>query len=675
MTLAPATLTKVWQPLAIGTRTAKNRMLVPARTLNWSKTGYLSDRHLAHFAELVAGGTAMIVTEQHAAFAYAKGSFHNPCTAWERGAIDGFRRFADIVHEGDALGIVQLYGSGTHDKSTLLIDEWHPLWGVSDVASIVHNETPQIVRQPEIDTIVDGFVTSARNVQEGGLDGVELHAAHGYLLAQFMSTAYNDRTDAYGGSLENRCRIVVEIAQRIREAVGPNFIIGIRISYEEYVGAAGIEPDEADEHLRLFADTGLFDYFSISCAGYHALHRGTAPMDEEDGYTRPFGKRAKKILAGRAPVFLVGRIRDLDMAESLLDDDAADMLALGRAQLADPHLIRKTQLGLIDEIQRCTGVNECIGRLFHDTEVICMMNPITGREAAWSTLPMVEPGREKRILVVGGGPAGMKTASVAARRGHRVTLVEKSDALGGHLRAYEALPHQAGWGVARDNLERQLAVAGVEVVLETDVDADYVHAGGYDEVVLAVGSSYDATGRTIWRADRSVVSSGQTDSVMGIDRAADLLRAGGGASLGPTVVIVDETGSEFPWGVAEQIAESGSKVYLVTPQMFVGEDVQNHLRMPWLLPRLKSLGVELLAQLRVDRFDDGVVTATDLWSGEPRTFDGVSTLVFSIFRHADSNLFDALEAGDVPVTRVGDCLSPRKLAALMFEGEKMGREL
>lgn len=666
-------LDRVWQPITIGPMTLKNRVIVPARVMNWSRTGVLSDRHLAHYQELAAGGAAMIVTEQHAAYPVALGSFHNPCSAWEHAAVPQFRRFAAIVHEQQARGVVELFGTGVHDKGTMMMDDWKPLWGVSDIPSVVHFEVPAVMTGKEIAQVVAGFARSAVNVRDGGLDGVEVHAAHGYLLCQFLSRVYNKRTDAYGGSVENRCRIVVEIADAIRDAVGRDLAVGLRLSYDEFVGDAGITPDEADQQTALFAGTGLFDYFSISAGSYHTIHRSVAPMQEEDGHLVYLARRAKAVVGDRAAIFTVGRVRDLHTAEAILRSGDADVVAMGRAQLADPHIVRKSREGRHSEIVRCTGVNECVGRLFDESEVICMMNPVTGREARWSRLDRVDPARAKRVLVVGGGPSGLKLASVAAARGHTVTLVEEQDELGGHLNLLSALPRQGGWATAADDLIQSARNAGVDLRTGTRADAGFVRAFGADQVYLAVGARYDDRGVSVWRPEVDEVPGIRSANVMVVDEAVRRVLAGGGAALGGHVVIVDEAGTYLPLALAEMLATAGTRTRIVTGQMFVGREAARHLQLPWIMPRLVEAGVEFTAQRRLDAVRASSVVLSDRWLGNSYVIDDVSTVVLSLFRRSRTALSGELaDLGD-RVAKVGDALAPRKLAELIYEGELIGR--
>ncbi len=669
-------LSYVWQPLDIGPMRLKNRIVVPARTLNWSDDGILSDRHLDHYRNLVEGGASLIITEQHAAYPVAKGSFHRPCSAWDTRSIPRFERVAEIVHEHDARGVVQLYGSGANDKGTLLMDEWKALWGVSEVPSVVHGEVPHIMGKKEFGEIVQGFARSAVNVRTGGMDGVELHAAHGYLLGQFLSRIYNNRTDAYGGSVENRCRIIVEIASAIREKVGHDLAVGIRLSYDEFVEGVGITPEEADEQVNLLLATGLFDYFSISGGTYHTLHKAVGPMEEPDGYLVPFADRAKKLIGDRAAVMTVGKIRDLHRAEDILRAGSADAVAMGRAQLADPHIVRKTFEGRENEITRCTGQNECIARLFEDTEVICAMNPVTGRENRWRQLLPVSIPLRKNVLVIGGGPSGMKLASVAATRGHSVTLVDENETLGGHLRLLGAIPNQPGWNVAIDNLERGLKNSGVEVIMGQKADADFVRTFAADRTFIATGARWDTRGMSVWSPALNEVPGTTEPNVLTIDVAARKVLKDGPLALGKKVVIVDESGIVLPLGVAQMVADAGAKVTVISPQMYIGKSVEHQLEMPYVFPPLKAAGVDVINQHRFVEFNGSSAFFEDIW-GTPRlVIDDVSTLVLSVNRRPYYPLFEevANDLGD-GVTLLGDCKSPRKLSALTYEAELLARSI
>ena len=666
----------VWEPLEIGSTRVKNRIMMTAQSTLYGRDNVLGDRHIEFFRERAKGGAALFITEQQAGHRISKGSFFEGCSAWEKRAIPQYAKLADAVHEHGARQFVQLFGCGVHDKGTMIMDEWHPLWGVSKTPSIVHNEIPLVMEQEHIDEVVREFGESALNVMVSGCDGVELHAAHSYLLGQFLSPAYNDRTDAYGGSVRKRCQIVLEIGEAVRARVGSDFTVGVRLSFDEFLGEAGITPDQAEEQLDVLSSSGLFDFFNISGGAYHTLHHAVAPMNVEGGFMIPFAGRAKAVVGNRAKVFTVGRIIDLHQAERALADGATDMVAMTRAQMAEPHLVRKTREGREKEIRRCMGANECVARLFDNRQVTCAVNPSVGREARWGsgTLQPVAAADAKSIVVVGGGIAGMKTAAVAGSRGHRVRLLEREERLGGHLNLLLRLPTRKEWGIAIDNLARAMEVAGVDVRLGTDATADLIEREEPDAVVVATGARWDCDGRSQFRPGSPRLAGTEQENVVDVGTATERALADAGA-LGRRVVILEETGFYLPLGLAEILAEAGAEVEIVTPRAMVGEDAMRTLDLSFVMPRLEAAGVARSVHTNVDRIEGDAVHVRSVWGGQARVIEGVDTVVVSMLRSPEDALYRALQGRIGALHRVGDALAPRRPIQSMYEGEELGRAL
>ena len=636
-------LTHVWTPLAIGTVKVKHRIMVTGHTQLYGKDEIISDRHIAYYQERARGGAALLVLEQQAVHP-AGMNYHAGCIAWERRVIPQYEKLAEAVHQFGCKQFVQLFACGTQGKGTMYIDHWRPLWAASRVPSVIYNETPMVMEQEQVDEILKGFGESAVNAQLAGIDGVEVHAAHSQLLGEFLSPVFNKRTDRYGGSVRNRCQLVIEIGETIRKRVGSEFTIGLRLSFDEFLGAAGITSEQAEEQLEIFAATGLFNFFNISGGGYHTLHLAVAPMGSvPEGFMVPFGKRAKDIIGDRAKIFIVGRIIDVRMAEQILADGAADMVAMTRAHMADPFIVNKTREGREEDVTRCVGANVCIGRLIDNVEVTCVMNPVMGRERQWGegSLKRVAQGGAKKIAVIGGGPAGLKCAAVAAKRGHKVALYEQTNELGGHLNLLKQLPTRAGWQDAINNLTRPLEKAGVEVRLHTVATLALLTTESPDIVVCATGASYDRTGYSPYRIDRETIPGVAQPHVLDI---ADATRKAlvDTSSLGKRVLILDETDGYLPLGLAEMLANGGVSVEVVTPHLFVGEDTLKTLEMAHLFPRLKAAGV---------------------------------TVILAMMRSPNDLLFHDLRSSFKAIHRIGDAVAPRKLEAVIYEGEKVGREI
>jgi 2,4-dienoyl-CoA reductase-like NADH-dependent reductase (Old Yellow Enzyme family) len=676
-------LKRVWEPLKIGNVKLRNRILQPAHSSQHGdpRDHVFSDRQIAYFRERAKGGVALSVTETVAAARSAVGSFFNVVDVYNEACIPSMERLGEAVHEHGGRIMVQLASMGVHDKGRMFIDRPKPIWGASRIPSLMHNEIPQVMGPKELKELAHDFGVSAANVKRGGLDGVELHGAHSYGLAQFLSPTYNKRTDDYGGSPTKRCRLMIDCAEQVRSQVGPDFVVGVRLSWDEFMGPeGGVTAEQSEEQIAVLADTGLFDYFSISAGGYHTIHLALPGMEDTspEGWLAPFSKRAKEIVGARAKVFVVGKIRDLYTAEAILDDDAADMVALARQLLTDPFTVKKTQEGREHEIIRCNRCNECAGRLWEHRELVCALNPVSGRESYWGdgTLSQVAAKNKKKILVVGGGPAGMKAAAVAAKRGHAVTLMEQSAVLGGHLRLYERLPGMGDWGIAIDNLEREVANAKVDVMLNSVADLDSLRAFDADEYVIATGSAYEDTGLSLYRPERESIPGCELAHVLDVGTAARRVLEDPHL-LGNNVLIVDETGSHLPFAVAEMLAKAGVTVEVVSPRLYAGERIYRNLDILYIFPRLKQLGVRITHQHFVDSIRVGEVDVYDIWAGPEasETRSGVDSVVMSILRIPNDGLFNAAEAALENVTRIGDAVAPRDVTAVIYDGEELGRRL
>ena len=298
-------LDQVWDTIKIGSVQIGNRIMMTAMGVFYGENNILSDRHINYYEERAKGGIGLMITEQQAGHRLSKGSFYDGCTAWEKRCIPQYAKLADAVHKNGAKQFVQLFAAGVHDKGNMIFDDWHPLWGVSDIPSIFHKEMPHVVDQSDINDLIKGFTEAAQNVKISGIDGIELHAAHSYMLGQFLSPTYNKRTDSYGGSNKKRCQFIIEVADSIRSYVGPEFVIGVRLSFEEFLGDAGTTAEQGEEQVDILSRTGLFDFINISAGGYHTFASAVPPMGSPAGSNIPFGKIAKRVVGNRSKVFIV----------------------------------------------------------------------------------------------------------------------------------------------------------------------------------------------------------------------------------------------------------------------------------------------------------------------------------------------------------------------------------
>jgi len=667
------TLSKVWEPLTIGSTKVNHRIMSTGHTQLYGQSEILSDRHVAYYRERARGGAALLVLEQQAVVA-AGMAYHAACLAFEEKAIPQYKKLTTAVHEFGTKQFVQLFACGTQGKGTLHIDRWHPMWAASATPSIIYNEMPLVMEQEHIDELIRGFGISARNCREGGIDGVEIHAAHNQLVGEFLSPHFNRREDEWGGTLEKRCRLAIEVAKEIRRVAGSDYTVGMRISWDEYLGPCGTQGPQSEQQIDILAATGLFDFFNISAGGYHTLHIAVAPMEATPpAFMEPFAAKAKEIVGDRAKIFQVGRITDLETAERLLAAGSTDMVALTRQQIADPFTVRKAREGRINEITQCAGINFCVERLVDNREVTCALNPSAGREAYWGEGSLVAAAKPKNVLVVGAGPAGLRCASTAAARGHQVRVVDKSDEIGGNWNTLRKLPSRKGWSIAIDNLRRNCETHGVVIELGVEATPEWIQAQGADTVVIATGAHWEKTGETPSRPDRHEIPGIDSPIVKDAGTAVQAALADP-TSLGGRVLIVDDGAGYVPFGLAELLVDNGIAVEIISPQLLLGEDLLKSLDMPHVFPRIVAKGVKLTPQTFVDDINGCSVTYGFIWGGA-RTTAEFDTVVIAMHKAPNAELYFALKGRVAELHRVGDSVAPRRPAAIIYEAEKLGREI
>jgi 2,4-dienoyl-CoA reductase-like NADH-dependent reductase (Old Yellow Enzyme family) len=653
----------LWEPIAIGNLTVPNRISVSAHG-----PGVYGEQYARYLAARARGGAGLIVTGATAV--HPSTDVGLTWKAWQPESVAEMRLASDAVHaEGRPL-VVQLFHVGVQFTGARSLDDWGLLFSPSAMPSPVYGVIPKAMERSDIKRVVEGFTLSARHVREAGADGIEIHGAHGYLLTGFLSPLTNRRDDDYGGSTENRARIVLEIAEAARRECGRDFVIGMKLNFDEFVGERGITPPEAEATLRILHASGLFDYYSISCGNYNSFHYLVAPSSSGlSGHLAEHGAMARRVVGGEVPVIVTGTIRTVERAAEIVRAGQADIAGMIRAQIADPDLVRKAQTGRSSEIRRCVGANQgCWRRLMKVGTISCTVNPVTGREGDWGSPAPRASQRQLRVVVVGGGPGGMKLAETAALRGHDVTLYERDSELGGQIRYAARLPHRAAWGHLVEDLAGSLERLGVETHLDTELTPASARALGADVIVAATGAVWNTSGFSARRPDRDGIPLGEGASV--IDPIAAISTP---EACGARVVIVDDNGDYLPLGLAELLAEPGRTVTLVTSQMAVGSRLgpDATVDLAWVYPRVVAAGVEVFTSAYVDRIEPGRIVLSDAWGRGTRELM-VDTVVLSMQRESDDALFQALSAEGLDLRRVGDCVAPREVDDAMLEGVREG---
>ncbi len=389
---------------------------------------------------------------------------------------------------------------------------------------------------------------------------------------------------------------------------------------------------------------------------------------ERSGHFAEHSALAKQVV-GDLPVFVTGAVKTVEKAAEIVGAGQADMVGMSRAFFADPELVRKARAGRSFAIRRCVGANQgCWRRLTQGLDVTCTVNPAVGRERKWGSERLRPADRPRSVLIVGGGPAGMKAAEAAAQRGHRVTLVEKEAELGGQLRFAAALPHREGWTHLVEDLAGSLGPLGVDVRLETEATPDTPGQLGAEVTVLATGASWDKTGFSILRPDRDAIPGAASGHVLSpIEAIADP------EACGQRVVVLDDIGDYTALGIAELLAQSGRTVEIVTafPQAGMRVMPAATADYAWIYPRLVESGVAITTQSFIESIERGSVTVADAWTGGAREI-AADTVVLVMTRRSDDALYHSLkERGSTPV-RIGDCVAPREIDDATYEGMRCG---
>jgi 2,4-dienoyl-CoA reductase-like NADH-dependent reductase (Old Yellow Enzyme family) len=594
---------------------------------------------------------------------------------WEREAIREVRVIVEAVHGERRPVFVQIGHVGVHDTGARSVEDWGLLLSPSGLPSPAYNIAAKALEREEIAEIVEGFAVSAANVREAGADGVEVHAAHGYLLSSFLSPLTNRRTDEYGGSAENRARFVLEVGRAVRARCGDEFVVGLKLNVDEFVGAPAITPELAVETLRIVHGERLFDYFSLSAGNSGIPHHVFPPAAVAEMQSRrmaDFGAIAREVVAGEVPVQMNGRVRTIEQAAEIVRAGQADFVGMIRAQIADPEVVRKAQSGRAGEIRRCVLANQgCIKRRKFFGAITCTVNPATGREAEWGTSAEVGVDRARRVLVVGGGPAGMKLAETAAARGHQVTLMEREHELGGQLRYAGRLPEHENWADVVADLSGALERLGVDVQLGIEVAAETVQAFGAEINYLATGATWDESGYSVRRIALERIPRDPGSRVL---TPIDAIETPG--LCGERVVIVDDVGTYVPLGLAEYLIGLGKQVTLVTSQLTIGEAVgfTGTHELAWVLPRIRRAGTQIFTSTYLDRIAPGLAMLSDVWTQE-RSEIAADSVVLCMLRHSSNALYHQLRTTDLNIRRIGDCLAPREADDAIFEGHREGHKL
>ena len=646
----------LFSELTIGRVTLKNRVVSSGHDTVMAEDGLVTDRLIAYHEARAAGGVGLIVVQAAGVHESARYTSHVLMVS-DDSCIPGYRQLAEALHPHGCAVFGQLFHPGRE-----IMESQDGSAPVALAPSAVPTERfhvmPRALPVDLLHEIVAGYGAGARRLREAGLDGAEIVASHGYLPAQFLNPRVNHREDGYGGGAEGRLRFLREAISAVRTEAGRDFVLGLRISADER-SHDGLTPDEALAACRALDADGDLDYVSV-VAGTSATLAGSVhivpPMSEPNAYTVPLAAVVKGVV--RVPVMVAGRINQPQEAERAIEAGQVDACAMTRALICDPLLPVKAKTGRSEEIRACIGCNQaCIGHFHAGYPISCIQHPETGRELAYGTLVPTTSARD--VMVVGGGPAGLKAAAVAAARGHRVTLYERSRRVGGQVLLGQELPGRAEFGGAVPNLLGEAQRAGVRIVTDTRVDRELVEAERPEVVVVATGArprrpKLELTGEPVVLDAWQVIS-------------GDEAPAG-------HVVVADWRCDWIGMGVAELLAHRGHRVTLAVDGYTPGQRVQQYVRDTMLAAVYRS-GVRVIPTVRLYGADASSVYLQHALTGEAVVVDEVTALVLAQGHEPVDGLLEELAGYEGEVHAIGDCLAPRTVEEAVLEGLVVASEL
>ena len=655
-------LTHVLEPIRVNGVEIKNRIFRPGHGTYYG-LGEVTDRLIAYHEARARSGVGLSTLE--VCCVHPSTASNRTLYGWDDSIIAGFRRISDAVHRHGMKLFVQIWHGGHHWPGL----DGSPSWSPSTVPS-PWGFVPVAMDAQRIAEVIAAFAATARRAQEGGLDGVELHFGHGYLVHQFFSPITNKREDAYGGSLENRMRFGRECLRAVRGAVSADFPVGIRISDARVPG--GVTPQECAAIVSSYVEEGLVDFVNGSMGSYYDVPSMLPAMDTPTGSMLPSSGPIVAAAQGRVVTMIAGRYRTLEEADQAIREGTADMVGINRAMIADADFFAKSLAGQAERVRPCIGCNQgCVGGILaFPPNMECTVNPAVGREETLDERLIEKTDKPENVVVVGGGPAGMEAARIAASAGHRVTLFEAQPRLGGAINLAKRAPKAAQFGDIGVWLEQEIYRLGVDVRLSTYAERDDVLREQPDRVIVATGSvprmdgvQVAVPGLVARGLDQARVHSSHTIYDVPKDK------------LGRCALVFDDVGHFEALGIAEYLIECGLEVTFVTRLDSLAPRINAIQRLEPILRRLRQGKFTVRTRSRI--IEIGEKDCTLGWlEGDQVERVSADTVVWIGYNDANSELHSDLVRSideNIAVTVVGDALTPRDLQVAIREGHLAGR--
>ena len=643
----PVAFPKLFTPLRIGDVTLKNRIMSTGHDTVLPTNSVINEALVAYQQARARGGVGLIVLQVSGVHETARYTSH-ALMATDDSCIPGYKAMADAVHSEGTVVFGQLFHPGRE-----IMESADGLLTVAYAPSVSPNERfhvmPRALSVELIDDIVRGYGAAARRMFIAGIDGVEVVASHGYLPAQFLNPKVNRRDDAYGKDDAGRRLFLQQVLAEIRRVTSPGFVIGLRISGDEKEPGGLMEADALAASIALESQ---LDYVNV-IAGTSATLGGAVhivpPMNVANAYLAPLAARFKAKL--RIPVFVAGRINQPQEAEAILAAAQADVCGMTRALICDPDMPAKAQAGKSDDIRACIACNQaCIGRFHRGLPISCIQHPMSGRELVFNKAPVIT--HRKKIMVVGGGPSGMKAAATAAGRGHDVSLFETSGRLGGQANLAQLLPGRSEFGGVITNLQREMQLTGVKVNLNQTVTREQIDKFAPDSIIIATGAQ-----------PRMPALEGE--GTLQVVNAWQILQKE--VKAGSNVLVADWRCDWIGPGLAIYLAQQGCHVKLAVTGTHMGENMPQYVRDDT-AGQLHVAGIDVIPYARLYGIDEKTVYMQHVSSGEAIVFDNIDTLVLCQGHEPVDTLRRSLNGLNAEVIAIGDCQTARTAEEAIYEG-------
>lgn len=676
-------------PFSIGRVGLRNRIVFqPHFTALGETTGMPSDDHRAYYEERARGGVALIITESQSIHATGKSS-RRSISAWDPAVVPRLARISEAVHSHGA----KIFGQLTHTGHNSLERPARVLWAPTQKAEPSSHHMTKAMDARDIDTVISGFARSARNLVDAGFDGIEVKVAHDGLLRSFASPYFNRRKDSYGGSFENRMRLPLEVLACIKAEVGKDVPLGVRLCVDEFT-PFGYDIEYGLQMAQAIQNTGNVDYFNSDAGSFSSFWMEIPPAAVDPREFDRINAGLKRAVT--VPVIAFGRVGP-QRGEMLLAKGDADLIGMARQLIADPETPNKLASGRGHLVRNCVACNDgCLYQVMQEKGIRCIHNPGAGREATLSERLITPAEVARHVVVVGGGPAGMKVAETAARRGHRVTLLEREKSLGGLVNLAALQPEHETIAEVTSHLEASIRDLGVTILLGMHGTPDALLRLEPDVVVVATGSEPNLPSSRSDDTARSLELGLQAlPDIEGLDRqhvaSVDDVLARRISPRGH-VVVIDENGHWEAAGTAEFLADNGCRVTILASHGTVGEDMEAGTRTLFFRrAAIKGISVRTSTQvvaIGADRIVvTGVFSAADavgsgkylLLPGDLEEIAPVDWVVPVMGRRSREGLYLQLaESGrfdGIRLERIGDCVAPRLIQATIAEAFELGRDL